>query len=87
MSNKVIIDTDPTSKKEPIRFHCWRCGACCQSIAGMDGFEELDDGTGTCIHFDRKSRNCLIYENRPFLCNVWAIYHALYENEMTEEEY
>ena len=68
-------------------FHCWRCGACCMSLAGIEGYENLDDGTGTCIYFDRETRDCKIYEHRPLTCDVWGTYEEYFRNDLSREEY
>jgi uncharacterized protein len=64
----------------------WRCitgcGACCQLTPDERDLEEYLTETelqqylsmvgeeGWCIHFDRSSRLCTIYEERPIFCRV-----------------
>ena len=68
-------------------FKCSRCGACCQSIAGVEGFEKLDSGDGVCKLFDRETRLCTVYDKRPTLCNVEKAYDELFSDQMTWEEW
>ena len=46
----------------------------------------LDDGTGVCRYFERKSKLCTIYESRPEICNVEKGY-KFFENTMSYDEY
>ena len=67
-------------------FQCKKCGLCCQSLSRLEGYEDLDDGTGVCVHFDRANKLCRIYEHRPLKCNVEKSYQ-LYQHLMSYEEY
>lgn len=40
------------------------------SLKGVEQAKKLDDGTGVCKYFDRKSKLCTIYDTRPEICNV-----------------
>lgn len=67
-------------------FFCDRCGLCCQNLHLSEIYSDLDSGDGTCIHFDRQSNLCTIYENRPIKCQIDTMY-KLYFSYMTKEEY
>ena len=78
-----IVESKPTRPK----FECKKCGACCRSLAGFEGFEELDRGDGVCVNFDEKTNLCLIYDKRPLLCRVDKIYDEMFADRMTYEDY
>lgn len=59
---------------ETQKFYCDRCGYCCQNLQLSHFYDDLNDGTGTCIYFDRRTHLCTIYENRPDKCNVKKAY-------------
>ena len=50
-------------------------------------FTEMDDGTGVCIHYDRETRKCQIYESRPLICNVDRFYETYLQDKMSREEF
>jgi Fe-S-cluster containining protein len=70
------------------------CGACCQLNPDERDLEDyltpeelqqylsmVGEG-GWCVHFDRSSRLCTIYENRPLFCRVKPeIFQKMYEVE------
>lgn len=68
------------------KFPCDRCGLCCEHLNASPLFADLDDGTGTCRYFDRRSRLCTIYEVRPQKCNVNASYE-LFQDLMSYDAY
>lgn len=68
-------------------FSCIRCGACCMNLKAFHGvYDDLDDGSGCCIHFEKSMRKCLIYENRPQKCNVLDSY-VFFKDIITLNEY
>lgn len=67
-------------------FPCNQCGLCCEHLAGSSLYHDLDDGSGTCKYFDRKSRLCTIYEHRPQKCNINAAY-VWFQTQMNYETY
>lgn len=67
-------------------FFCDQCGLCCQNLHLSDQYADLDSGDGTCIHFDRQSKLCKIYETRPEKCQVEHMY-SLFFSYMTREKY
>lgn len=67
-------------------FPCDRCGLCCENLAGILLYEDLDDGTGVCKYFDKGSRLCSIYEDRPDKCNIDAAY-IYFQDQMSYGEY
>lgn len=67
-------------------FPCDQCGLCCEHLSGSPLYQDLDDGTGICKYFDRKSRLCTIYEHRPKKCNINAAY-SWFQTQMSYEAY
>ena len=43
-------------------FKCDRCGLCCQNLSKSSLYGDLNDGTGVCRYFDRKSNLCKLQE-------------------------
>ncbi len=68
-------------------FQCDKCGICCQSLAGIELYKELDRGDGTCRYFDNETNLCKIYDKRPLLCNVDKSYDMYFSSFMTRKEY
>lgn len=54
-----------------MKFQCSSCGACCRR-AGKAGLMP-DRGDGACIYLGQDNL-CTIYETRPTLCNVEAMF-------------
>ncbi|PHT38376.1 hypothetical protein CQW23_21949 [Capsicum baccatum] len=80
--------------KEP-KWQCVeKCGACCKLEKGpnfpsaeeifddpsdVELFNSLVGSDGWCIHFDKSTRKCSIYADRPYFCRVEpAIFETLY---------
>ena len=64
----------PTQKGEKMLspFPCTACGKCCQNVDKSEQTVFLDRGDGTCRHFNEDTKLCLIYENRPLVCQPHA---------------
>ncbi len=78
----------PTGQSEgqPRGWHCQeRCGACCYlqpterpdlaeylTPDEFDRYRSMVGADGWCRHYDRASRRCRIYEQRPEFCRVSA---------------
>ena len=80
-----VVETKP--KKNKPEFHCSQCGACCMSVEGVEGFEELTADDGSCKLFDKETHLCTIYDERPLLCRVDEAFDAYYASSMSWEEY
>lgn len=48
-------------------FPCVECGLCCQRVGHLP---LPSDDEGVCLNYDRASKRCLIYEERPLICRV-----------------
>ena len=68
-------------------FKCDCCGICCRHIRGIAMLEAFDDGTGVCRYLDREHNLCTIYDSRPVICSVDAMYELFFRDEMTREEF
>ena len=68
-------------------FPCSRCGACCANLNNFYGlYSELDDGTGACIHLDKITNLCTIYDNRPKKCKIDEAFE-LFSSHISYDEY
>lgn len=68
-------------------FHCTRCGACCSQLELFGpAYAHLDDGTGVCRHFDRTTRLCSVYGQRPLICRVEEGWEPFFRH-MPHDEY
>ena len=67
-------------------FKCIKCGLCCMSLKGVEQAKKLDDGTGVCKYFDRKSKLCTIFDTRPEICNVEKGY-KFFRDKISYNEY
>lgn len=68
-------------------FPCTGCGACCRSILRSEKTSALDRGDGTCRYLDDKENLCIIYENRPDICNIQNSYEKSYKSLISWSEF
>lgn len=66
-----------------MEFDCSGCGLCCEHVAEHP---DVPHANGICLKFDRTTRRCTDYENRPDICNVCKTYDC-FKDQYTEEEY
>ena len=66
-----------------MKFNCDGCGICCEHVVNHPDIQHVG---GVCTLFNRDTRMCSDYENRPSICNVCASYQ-LYSDIHSEEEY
>lgn len=69
------------------KFNCDMCGLCCQSLNKSHLYDDLNDGTGTCIHYDKRSRCCRIYAKRPIKCNIQKAYEIYFKDKISYKDY
>lgn len=62
-------------------FPCLRCGLCCRNLKAAPEGRDLDRGDGVCRYLEDEL--CSIYEDRPLICNVEALYQARYATAMS----
>ena len=68
-------------------FPCDCCGLCCMSLSHSSLYSDLDNGHGVCRYFNKKTKKCSIYVNRPVKCNIDAMYNMYYSADMTRDEF
>lgn len=56
-------------------------------VSSSSIYSALDRGDGVCKYFDDDLRLCIIYDNRPLICNIDKMYDNVFQKEMTREEY
>ncbi len=63
-----------TSASEHQAFQCTKCGACCAKVQGhyVESLKPYGGlkADGSCSNYDRWTKKCNIYENRPDICRV-----------------
>ena len=69
-----------------IEFKCDKCGKCCENLNLSHEYDDLNDGSGICIYFDKDTRLCSIYDRRPDKCNVTKSYQKM-KDRLTYDEY
>lgn len=55
-------------------------------MAGLELYQDLDDGTGVCRYFDHSSKLCTIYDNRPQKCRIKESY-VYFQSLMSYDDY
>lgn len=55
-------------------FSCSQCGECCRHINLVPALAAFDTGTGVCKYL--AGNLCSIYDTRPLICRVDAMYYA-----------
>lgn len=68
-------------------FICEKCGQCCCNINKNSLYKELDNGEGVCIHYNKVTRLCNIYEQRPILCRIDDAYELYFKTSLSKEKY
>lgn len=68
-------------------FKCDSCGLCCRHLYLNPMYDKMHAGDGVCFFLDQETNRCTIYQNRPLLCNVDAMYEFMYKEQMTREEF
>lgn len=68
-------------------YRCDKCGMCCMQVGTSSFYAFLDRGDGTCRHFDDTTHLCKIYDHRPVICNIDAMYSRCYQSKMSREMY
>lgn len=71
-----------TRRPDRFKAECTNCGACCR-LVGL-AKPALDRGDLGCIFLDDDNK-CMIYETRPYFCNVYETFKRKYSRHMTWE--
>lgn len=66
-------------------FSCSQCGECCRHINLVPALAAFDTGTGVCKYL--AGNLCSIYDTRPLICRVDAMYEAYFSTFCSREEY
>ena len=66
-------------------FYCSQCGECCRHIDRVPQLADFDLGNGTCRYLN--GNLCSIYETRPDVCRVDAMYEKVFHSMYTRENY
>ncbi|AUU89532.1 zinc/iron-chelating domain-containing protein [Enterobacteriaceae bacterium ENNIH3] len=68
-------------------FPCVQCGMCCQRVNLAEETRFLDQGDGTCRHYDTSNKSCSIYHDRPDICRVDLQFEQHYCHFYTWDEF
>jgi Fe-S-cluster containining protein len=71
--------------EEPGSFPCAKCGLCCRMLKDIPALAAFDNGNGVCRYLENNL--CSIYENRPMICNVEAMYSAFFKSIMSKKDF
>jgi Fe-S-cluster containining protein len=71
----------PLDETAPASFPCTQCGLCCRALRAAPEGRDLDRGDGVCRYLS--GTLCGIYESRPLICNVEALYKVRYADTMS----
>lgn len=66
-------------------FFCDQCGECCRHVDRVPQLAAFDLGNGTCQYL--VNNLCSVYETRPDICRVDAMYEKFFSRVYTREEY
>jgi Fe-S-cluster containining protein len=66
-------------------FPCIHCGLCCRTLKNVPEAAHLHNGNGVCTYLE--GNLCTIYETRPLICNIEAMYVAYFRKAMTWTEF
>ena len=72
-------------RAQDVIWKCTQCGKCCETISTV--LPEFALKNGVCKHFDRKTRLCKIYFERPLQCRVDELYEKNMKHFMSKERY
>ena len=68
-------------------FVCTKCGICCKNIKNIPELAVFDKGNGICVYLS-KDNLCMIYKNRPDICNTDKMYEKnINTPELFTEQY
>ena len=70
-----------TTERAP--FPCTACGKCCRHVDLSEATAYLSRGDGICRHFDKQTKLCTIYHERPLVCRVEDYYRSHLATEYT----
>lgn len=68
-------------------FCCNQCGLCCRNIHLVPDLKDFNIGEGVCKYLDLQTNKCLIYNERPLVCNVEKSFESIYSAFMSEDKY
>ena len=66
-------------------FSCAKCGLCCKNISNIAQLRPFDTGNGVCVYL--RGNLCAIYEKRPEICRVDAMYETRFAAVMSKDDY
>lgn len=68
-------------------FNCDGCGYCCENLHLNKLMQDMHAGDGICYFFNKKNRQCKIYEHRPLVCRVDDYFRLKMAKNMSKADY
>ena len=69
-------------------FNCFKCGKCCEILSRfIPSLKDELDENNVCKHYDKSTKLCNIYNNRPLECNVKEYYIANLKDKVPIDDY
>ncbi|RAX56461.1 zinc/iron-chelating domain-containing protein [Helicobacter monodelphidis] len=70
-----------------LTFPCTSCGECCKHITHIEALSDFDMGNGICKFLDMHTNQCLIYETRPEICKIDAMYENYFRATYSKKRF
>lgn len=68
-------------------FPCLICGLCCEKAVMVPQLQPYIGKDGFCKNYDKVTKKCHIYQNRPEICNTRQMYEKYFRSTMSESEF
>ena len=68
-------------------FPCEKCGSCCRHVGQTPLGKPLAMPNGVCRYFNEENKLCMIYKDRPIICNVDEYYQKYLQKEMNIDDF
>lgn len=70
-----------------MEFPCLICGLCCEKAAMVPQLQPYIGGDSFCRNYDKETKKCRIYSQRPEICNTRQMYEKYFQSTMSEPEF
>lgn len=68
-------------------FKCDQCGLCCMHVNRAVIDYDINMENGVCRYFNKRTKLCEIYDDRPIFCNVDKFYEKYFRDKYSREDY
>ena len=70
-----------------MEFPCLICGLCCEKAAMVPQLQPYIGEDSFCRNYDKETKKCRIYSQRPEICNTRQMYEKYFQSTMSEPEF